>query len=359
MMPKTHSWLELPSLDSTALSRVIMACCVQTARRESDSGSSGTHLARAKGRDVRFSNGNQLGGGDVSTAWLVEIASIWSEFGRTVGYSRLGLPLPALNAYWIASRQRADSWHRSLHRYRNQLESVGAYRRLKVWARLRGTIEEVLVSEVLTRVLSAIALELERDCIDDDSSPITESVFKTHLEVRARCLQLMVDGPGLPVADAVRLNRLRFQLEEWTDMFLGNLEDCHGARVHCHRLARMLEWAEEVKERGNSTDVGLAFQLRMLGVRRWLNRFHTAPEANQQLNHAIGQTAMAMLRPEWFDSLGRFKSLATHRMQNIINETDGMVASLLSTSGPTGKHAEAHGILEQYRRKDSRHPFRG
>ncbi len=169
----------------------------------------------------------------------------------------------------------------------------------------------------------------------------------------------MVDGPGLPVADAVRLNRLRFQLEEWTDMFLGQLEDCHGSRIHCHRLSRMQEWAEDVKNAPPTEDFGIAFQLRMLGIRRWLSRFHTEPDANSGLNLAIGQSALAMLRPEWFDSMGSLKSLTTHRMQSIIEETDGLVASFLSNSIPNDENGSTAPIPERYRKSDLRDPFRG
>ncbi len=153
----------------------------------------------------------------------------WSRsllFGRAIAGDCL-LPLgtspAALNAYWIASRQRADNWHEALCIYRHRLENGGASQRLSVWIQLRRIIEEVLLSEVLTRVLAAMATHMENDGLDEDAGPIASNVALSHAEARHRCLQIMVDGVGQPVSDAVQLNRMRFQLEEWTDMLLAQI----------------------------------------------------------------------------------------------------------------------------------------
>lgn len=294
----------------------------------------------------------------MNSIWLVEVAALLAGHGKAIAYSRMGLPLPALNAYWIANRQRADQWHEAIHIYRSQLETAGMSKRLILWGELRGVISEVLLSEVLTRVLAAVGAELERENIDDDVSPITSSVASTHAEARQRCLQLMVDGPNQPTSDAVQLNRLRLYLDEWTDMLLAQIGDCHGARLYCHRLTRMQEWAEEFDANQESDFGGIDMQLRLLGMRRWLARSPVIVDANPNLNQSIGRASMAMLRPEWFDSLGCMKTLASHRIQAIISETDGMITNLLSNSSPTTGLLNAHQNLEHYRNAKSGDPFR-
>ncbi len=167
----------------------------------------------------------------------------------------------------------------------------------------------------------------------------------------------MVDGPGQPTSDAAHLNRLRFYLDEWTDMLLAQLGDCHGSRLYCHRLHRMQEWAEEFSSRPYNECGGLETQLRLLGMRRWLSKSSVMGDANPNLNLSIGQAAMAMLRPEWFDSLGCLRSLAAHRMQSIIAETDGLVSTLLSSNVDQSSVPDVHESLERYRKSGSSDPF--
>lgn len=286
------------------------------------------------------------------TIWMVELAALWADFGKAIGYTHLKLPLPALNSYWIASRQRADRWNEALFVYRQQLESVGAIERSHVWRQIRRVIEEVLLSEVLTRVMAAIATDLEDGTGDEDASPITSSVYQTHLEARQRCLQLMVDGFGQPVSDAVHLNRLRFQLEEWTDMFLAQLGDRPGPKQHCHRLSRLEDWIEEDLDSDGRPTSQLEQQLRNVGIRRWLSRLKDTEAANPVYNQEICDSVLAMLRPEWFDSLGCFQSLAAHRMQSMIEETDGMVSSLLSPLSQPLDMLQFKESMDRYRNRN-------
>lgn len=288
---------------------------------------------------------------------LVEIAALLASHGKTIGYVRKGLPLAALNAYWIANRQRADQWHEALFVYRHELEKAGASKRVAIWAQLKRVIAEILLSDVLSRTLAAIGAELERDNIDEDTSPITSSVANTQSEARQRSLQLMFDGPGQPLSDAAQLNRLRFFLDEWTDMLLAQLGDCHGSRLYCHRMGRMQEWVGEFDHATESDMVGIDLQLRILGMRRWLAKTSLLGDANPNFNQTIGQSVLAMLRPEWFDSLGCMRSLAAHRMQSIIAETDGMVGSLLSSHTPPAHYLKTHENLARLRKSDSSNPF--
>ena len=167
----------------------------------------------------------------------------------------------------------------------------------------------------------------------------------------------MVEGIGQPVTDAVQLNRLRFQVEEWTDQLLAHLGECPGSLQYCHRASRLSEWATDLAVEPPQEFRSLDFQMRMMGLRRWLAKLHSVADANGKLNAAIGEAAMAMLRPEWFDSFGCLKSLATHRMQSIVNETDGAVAALLHTDKSSSPLLEARDSLERYRRSNSSDQF--
>jgi len=84
-------------------------------------------------------------------------------------------------------------------------------------------LQEILLSEPLSRVVAYHAAVLELLGLDREFSPLATSALATHIEARNRCLHLIVFGQGLPVEDAVRLNRLRRSLERYTDELLACL----------------------------------------------------------------------------------------------------------------------------------------
>ncbi len=60
-----------------------------------------------------------------------------------------------------------------------------------------------------------------------------------------------------------------------------------------------------------------------------------------------------MLRPEWFDSLGCLKTLATHRVQAIVNETEGVLSAILQGTHEPQQILDSQANLERYRRSNS------
>src|SRR5690606_30154203 len=114
-----------------------------------------------------------------------------------------------------------------------QLSRPGASRRARHWHEAVPVIQEILLSEPLTRVVAYHAAVLEQQGIEHDFSPLAHSALAAHIEARNRCLHLIVFGPGLSVEDAVTLNRLRRTLESYTDELLSCMSTVENHGLYC------------------------------------------------------------------------------------------------------------------------------
>lgn len=260
--------------------------------------------------------------------WLTEIATLFVVQWPIIAPAKTPFSSSAIHAYWTRSWQRFDCWQSSLWRHRESLEGAGASRRLILWNAIRPTIEEVFLSDALTRVLAAISNQMDQDGIDNDSGPIMNSVFTTHEDVRNRCLRLLL-MPGLPVEHAVELNRIRYSLEHWTDTFIAHLHPKVDVLPYCFRQVRTLELSEENQERSNDPGQFVAWQLLYSSCQKWLVQNCKSTTAHGELNRQIGEIALTLLHPESFPILDPSGSFELERVGQLIDQTDKWVNELL------------------------------
>ncbi len=263
--------------------------------------------------------------------WLLEIATLFVFDPKGTDPALIGNQTSAANRYWTVSRQRFDRWQAQLSDLRNQLESAGASRRVLLWKEIRPMMEEVFLSDVLARVIAAHGAKMESEGTDSEIAPIAHSVHMTQEDIRNRCLRLLM-APGLPVDQAVELNRIRFGLEQWTDTFLAQLPIGIEILRFCFKSDRTQELIEEASERTTDQAKFLAWQLMASSCQEWMAKNCPSTSANSQLNQQIGEAALAMLHPQRFRSLSPFPSLSSDRINTLIDQADLWVSKLLQTA---------------------------
>ena len=237
-----------------------------------------------------------------------QLAQIAASFA-TMSHALTGDPPHTLgdtaHGYWLASRFRCDAWHQRISTHRSAIEHCGTSQRKRLWREILPTLQEILVSEPLSRIIAYLAGWMEKRKADSDWGALAHSVLSNHVDARHRCLNLMVFGHGLSVESAVGLNRLRRVLEYFNDQLLGSLPpqatlDTYAfepklvASVQCEfRLYPVLGPLRSVRI------MSLA-----MAVKQLLSSDHRAQSANPQLNESIAEAALAMWPPAAFDSLG-------------------------------------------------------
>jgi len=294
--------------------------------------------------------------------WLVDIAMLYVRQWPELLSTRSGFASAATHAYWSRSRQRFDYWQASLSQHRSQIDSAGASKRVALWQAIRPTMEEIFLSDMLTRVLATTSRTIERLGIDKDASPIAHSIFTGHEDIRNRCLRLMM-LPGLPVDQAVELNRIRHSLEHWTDRFLASLATSTEMTSHktetiteSTKYAFRPELVSEFIEEKRGTELNLADSLNepttnasiqesmelqlesveSLEIRlfsssceRWTATNCRSVSANPADNRLIGEAALAIVRPDTLHEWSPLSGCSLERMSSLIDQADQWVNQLL------------------------------
>ncbi|HBJ37123.1 MAG TPA: hypothetical protein DDZ51_20695 [Planctomycetaceae bacterium] len=246
---------------------------------------------------------------------LARIATFIAAQGASLAIVRPSIPASAITQYWVASRQRTELWNRGLARL-VEMEATG--RPLAIdgwWFEHVPMIEEILVSETLSRVMAAVGAVLDDGIEDREIEPVTHSVFQTHLESRNRVLRILLFSRGRSVEQALRLNRLRRCVERWTDLLIAPLvrlrPDSVQFAIDAGRArAYASECSDDDRNRGSDGSDWLSAATLELSLGGLCDRRAALPQANQQ----IGESVLAYLRPELFDSLGVPYSTTTQRI---------------------------------------------
>jgi hypothetical protein len=246
---------------------------------------------------------------------LARIATLIAAQGPSLATLHSSIPTEAITRYWVASRQRTELWNRGLARLVD-LETAGQSLAIDAWwFEHVPMIEEILVSEMLTRVMACVGAVLDDEVEDRDVEPVTHSVFQTHLESRNRVLRVLLFSRGRSVEQALRLNRLRRCVERWTDFLIAPLVRVRPASIQFaidpgRAQAYASELTADYRDRGSDGVNWLSAATLELSLGGLCDRRAALPQANQQ----VGQSVLACLRPQVFDSLGVPHTATTGRI---------------------------------------------
>lgn len=260
---------------------------------------------------------------------IADLAALLSQHGPAILYGREVVPPESVSQYWATSRNRFELWNQTLARYR-KAEQTGDFGTLRDWWRQHvAVVEEVLVTEMLTRVIAALAAGLDDAHAIEEISPVTHAIFMTHLEARNRVQHLMLFGRGNSVQEAVRLNRLRQGVERWTDAMIGRVSARTPNTVrYAFDPNRAREYAEEARAYGSRATRDTSTWLMNAAMHDTLRRRTSEQAALPEANRAVVKSVMLMLRPDLFDSVGTLKSLWMHRLQAGGDRTDRVLQEL-------------------------------
>ena len=266
---------------------------------------------------------------------LASVAHLVATHAHAHQAVRVPINREATHAYWLATRMRHEFWSGCLSEHREVIQKPGTCSREARWNEILPVIQEVLISEPLTRCISLHAMNLEEAGIDQDFAAIAQSALSTHIEARHRCLHLIVFGSGLSTFLAVRLNRLRRSMEEFNDTALAMMRPASdiGTLLFEPELAARLQ--KSFKHNTPSTDV-----LRRMNshtLQNWLHRACVRDVdqriANARLNQKLAQAVLSCFPKELFDSFGMVHShraLALRQVQSL--ETDQLSWDSLGNS---------------------------
>lgn len=263
------------------------------------------------------------------------------------------LAIEGLGQYWAASKCRLDRWSRALKTAlppdcvstRNLAPADGSL----PTERLPGVLEEILASEVLSRVWAALLTAYDQRHGCDENAPVARNVLAGHAEARNRALTLLVRGPGISSHEAVSLNRLRRRAERWTDLLIGHLAVEHDVCELAANPDVAREFADDLQHhRGWSPD-SQAWPLVMASLRSGFRQGIATRSPNGDLNRRIAAGVLACLPPDLFDSTGLLQSLWMARISHAADDAQCLIAELFAAEASPASDARLdflHGPLD-------------
>jgi hypothetical protein len=263
---------------------------------------------------------------------LVELAAIVSAHGPALVKGVDRLSENGLEQYWTTSKVRLDRWCRCLRNF-TTLASEPTWRPAN-WPRIRTIMEEIISSEMLTRVWAAVLCAHDRSHEICESEPIARSVMLGHLEARHRVLTILLNTPNLEVREAAQLNRLFATCERWTDLLIGYLIGLGDLSEFAIDPDRAKDFAKDLRSEGIVPGRRLVWPLILTALRAGFRQELMADTPNADLNVRIAAGILACFPGEIFDSTGQFQSLWLVRLNNSAADAQVMLNELIGISPP-------------------------
>ncbi len=264
---------------------------------------------------------------------LVELAGLVSTHGSVLIHSGQPVPAQSIEQYWTTSKVRLERWIWRLKRHTEGADADARQRR-RQWPETRGTIEEILTCEMLTRVWSAVLCACDRQRGDDETLPVARSVLIGHMEARHRALTLMARGQGIDAEAAQQLNQLRRRVERWTDLLVGYLACRHDVSELAFDPDRAREFAGDYRQRSALRGGGQAWPLALASLRAAFQECLSDESPNADLNARLASSILACFSDDLFDSTGLLRSLWMTRLTAAAEDTQGMIDDLLALERP-------------------------
>ena len=253
---------------------------------------------------------------------LLPVAASVADSATALVQNSLPSDTSHLHDYWSHSRTRLHHWTQTF----DQASEDNKHALLVTLA------EEVLFSEVLTRVWAAAAIAHDEHHQAQTFSPVAKSIFLGHQESRNRALLAILKMHEKNPKDGRRLNVLRQKCERWTDMFLAYFPESDEIERICFDPARRKEFAVAICHEGRQHD---AMQtLTMASLEATARRASDSVALNTELNSQIASAVMACLPANAFEAHGVFSLLWQSRMEQTTDSTIGLVEQLLALECP-------------------------
>lgn len=267
---------------------------------------------------------------------LVELAALAAYHGNAFLNSGTSMSRSGIESYWLASRNRMDAWATELKRLEtlnNERTQNNQFDVSEVeFTALAVLNEEIMVSEILTRVWTTLGREVDRRTATHEAEPFVRSVFNGHLEARHRVMRLAFEKMNLSAVQARRIDKARRHSERWTDILLGFLASTCETDEFAFEPERVTDFSTSIC--GHQAP-GLAQSLLMVSLRSTFRSGFLDLCPNPGYNQHIASSVLGCYSPDAFDSIGLFKTLWQTRMANLARDTQGMLDCLIAEHHPS------------------------
>ncbi|MEZ6094317.1 MAG: hypothetical protein R3C03_08750 [Pirellulaceae bacterium] len=191
-------------------------------------------------------------------------------------------------SFWQSAKARASRWTTALRTFEHDLNSDG--RGHNPWPALEIIVEEIVASEMLTRIWSAMLVSIDHANGEKELTPMAHSVFISHLEARNRVMRILLNHQSQNTPLFNRINQVRRSVEKWTDLFLAILPDVEAAGQFAFDEKRFEDYSREqghYTEEQNRQRCEVLLRSASTTFRAQCGRWSANPELNRRILDGI------------------------------------------------------------------------
>lgn len=254
---------------------------------------------------------------------LVEVAGLLSLRCGPLLKSGATLCSDTLSEYWIASRCRLDCWGRTLRLLGHSRSAPPPDEAGDLLIRL---VEEITLSESLTRIVAAICSADDQRRSGEEAGPIGQNALDGHREAASRLRALVFAWWPAESPRSRHSRSLTKQTERWTDVLLAYVAASADVEQYAFDPSRLREYLYDVQTHGAESSQA-ASQLLAFGLRESFSTARQAP-LNEDLNRRIAGSALALFGPAGFDGHGLVRPAWMLRAERTADDTVALLSRL-------------------------------
>jgi hypothetical protein len=271
---------------------------------------------------------------------LAELGSWVAINSGNLVYGEQEQPMLVATTYWTSSKIRLQRWVTSLKMFENDFENPRKGH--DPWPALEIVVQEILISEMLTRIWSATVLTPDWYHQQHEMHGLAHSIHVSHIEAKNRAIRILLTGQAANEEAFDRINGLRRRIERWTDLFLGQLPMGDKAAMFGFDRNRVVDFNREQRE-SSGPEFLTRQKVLAASFSTDLLRDQIPYAANPDLNREIASGVLACFPPDRFDSNGLPKSARLIWMEKSQQETQ-MLVDHLSEFEDLADHPDARTI---------------
>lgn len=241
-------------------------------------------------------------------------------------YGEYHQPSLAATNYWTASKVRLQRWDAAFKTFEHDF--ANCERTYDPWPAFEMVVQEILISELLTRVWSATVITHDWYHQQDAMYRPTHSVHDAHIEAKNRAIRILLHTRPRNEFVFDRLIRLRRRVERWTDMFLGQLPNAEKASIFGFDRNRVFDFN---REQGDELVSEIAIRQRVIAASFSIDvvREQTLCCANPDLNRELAAGILDFFTADRFDSNSMPKSIRLIWMEKAQIDTQLLLDELV------------------------------
>ena len=268
----------------------------------------------------------------VSLRQIAETAAFASARSMLLIESSTPISDEQLHNYWKCCRGRLIDWLRNIDDLSSQAADRADGDHLVLWQSAVPILNEIFVSEILTRVWAATLTAMDMTRGSTQASPIARHTLTGHNEARNRALTLMVKGMDVPLGSLSQVDRLRRKAERWSDLLCGHLVLNFQLEEFAFEPDRAVEFGQsQMREILRATDEPV-WEFVLTGIRLAFKTMPDETPPSDAWNRGIIRHVLGSFPPDCFDDFGQFKGLRRSRIERGSERSDRLAEALLQTA---------------------------